>query len=291
MGLIKKGGAPALIAPTNEDGLVYHDHREAMRGPWKRMNRQCYRPEISTYRLFGAIGIKVEWRSYQEFVNDMWPSFKVGHKLVRVYEQFHFSQRNCAWIPMDLEKWAPENAYGLDAEEFFPILTRVWGNAKNRCHCTSNDNYPNYGGRGIIMESSWDHVRQFFIDMWPTYQPGLWLDRFDNDGNYCHTNCRWATCTEQQKNKSTNVWVNTPTGQMCLSDAAKSYGLSRHTVDARKRRGWPESRWLEPSQSKFAPGNKPHIPSIGNLRVCLRDNNGNSTYIDQTPMVPAAIIT
>lgn len=39
--------------------------------------------------------------------------------------------------------------------------------------------------------------------MGPTYEPGLSIDRKDNDGDYCLENCCWIPLAEQAKKKRT----------------------------------------------------------------------------------------
>jgi hypothetical protein len=79
---------------------------------------------------------------------------------------------------------------------------------KKRCYQPSQDSYPSYGGRGIKVADEWkDSFERFFSDMGDSWEPGLSLDRLDNDLGYCKENCRWATAVEQQRNKRNNVLV------------------------------------------------------------------------------------
>jgi len=81
-------------------------------------------------------------------------------------------------------------------------LYKIWANMRQRCLNQTSKKYPRYGGRGITICPEWiNSYLQFEADMLPTYQPGLTLDRKDNDGNYTPENCRWITLSEQQYNK------------------------------------------------------------------------------------------
>ena len=70
-----------------------------------------------------------------------------------------------------------------------------YSSMKSRCLNPNNDNYPNYGGRGIKICDRWleEHngYKNFLEDM--GYRPkGMTLDRIEVDGNYEPGNCRWS---------------------------------------------------------------------------------------------------
>jgi hypothetical protein len=82
-------------------------------------------------------------------------------------------------------------------------LYNVWKTMKARCSNSKLKVYAQYGGRGIKVDPSWESDFSVFRS-WAIekgYQEGLSLDREDNDGNYEPSNCRWATRTQQNRNR------------------------------------------------------------------------------------------
>ncbi len=77
---------------------------------------------------------------------------------------------------------------------------RSWKSMHERCNNPARPNYKYYGGRGIGVCERWKDYMNFYADM-KERPSNRTLDRIDVDGNYEPGNCRWATHSEQQKNK------------------------------------------------------------------------------------------
>lgn len=112
---------------------------------------------------------------------------------------------------------------------------RIWKNMLSRCSSKKN---LIYGGRGITVCERWMKFENFYADMGPRPGRDYSIDRIDNNGNYEPSNCRWATKSEQAKNRRTTVLVELNGDTKCLADWAKHYGIEKRTVNARIRMGW-----------------------------------------------------
>jgi len=76
-------------------------------------------------------------------------------------------------------------------------LYRIWANMRHRCNIPTMPAYRRYGGRGISVCDEWNDY-SVFRD-WANssgYEDWLTIDRIDNDGNYCPSNCQWITREE-----------------------------------------------------------------------------------------------
>lgn len=124
---------------------------------------------------------------------------------------------------------------------------RSWINMKTRCENPEHDSYLLYGGRGVRVCEEWQNSFEvFWRDMGPTWRKGLTVERMDVNGHYEPNNCCWATRKEQAGNRRTERLIDTPEGKMSVTKAAELFGLTRNTVFARIRYGWPDHLLLMP---------------------------------------------
>lgn len=100
----------------------------------------------------------------------------------------------------------------------------IWNSMKGRCLNHNDQDYPNYGGRGISVCDEWLNSFEEFYK-WAIrngYQEEktdkgvniLTLDRIDVNGDYEPTNCRFVTNSVQAKNKR-NAMTNSERYKIC----------------------------------------------------------------------------
>lgn len=77
----------------------------------------------------------------------------------------------------------------------------------------------------------------FYEHMGPC-PPGHSIDRIDNSRGYEPGNCRWASWTEQQRNRRSNRLVVVFGLPMTLTEACEGAKISLGTVRSRLEKGW-----------------------------------------------------
>ena len=110
----------------------------------------------------------------------------------------------------------------------------AWENMISRCKLGTAQNKINrlYQNRKVC--ERWEKFENFFSDM--GHPPdGLSLDRIDNDLGYFKENCRWTDRHTQNRNKSTNIWLEHNGKRQVLKDWSREIGISMTAIAARMK--------------------------------------------------------
>lgn len=103
----------------------------------------------------------------------------------------------------------------------------AWHRIKLRCYNKSHDSYVHYGARGITVCDRWrTSFEAFLADMGPMPPDKPTIDRLDNSKGYEPGNCRWASVTEQNRNKGNNVFLTYGERTMTTAEWAREIGMS-----------------------------------------------------------------
>lgn len=160
---------------------------------WGNMRSACNNPKNPHYKNYGAKGIKVceRWNSFKTFLKDMGDPPSPHHGIKRHDETKNFTPENCYW-------GFSKEQHGLSGHPIF----RVWVDMKHRCSNPNHAQFYYWGGRGIKVCDRWENsFPNFLKDMGDRPTPQHQIDRINNDLGYFPENCRWATPSENQRNK------------------------------------------------------------------------------------------
>lgn len=110
--------------------------------------------------------------------------------------------RSCGCLRAEISEWVNVTHGQSSTKDGRSPEYRTWTNMKSRCFNPRLKRYKDYGGRGITVCPEWaDSFEQFYKDMGDRPSPRHSIDRIDVNGNYEPDNCRWATLSQQNRNK------------------------------------------------------------------------------------------
>jgi hypothetical protein len=107
----------------------------------------------------------------------------------------------------------------------------TWSILDSKCYNENYKQYKDYGGRGIKVCKRWrKSFSNFLKDMGPRPSKIHSLDRIDNDGDYKPSNCRWATPSQQSRNRRGLHWIEYKEERMIVTDWATVFGISPQSL-------------------------------------------------------------
>jgi hypothetical protein len=109
---------------------------------------------------------------------------------------------SCGCIHLELcrQKGLNNKTHGLSQTRTF----KIWAGMKTRCHNPKSTGYYKYGAKGVTVCEEWRESFETFLNDMGEAPKGMSIDRIDNSKGYSKENCRYATGTEQARNKTIN---------------------------------------------------------------------------------------
>lgn len=151
---------------------------------------------------------------------------------------------------------------------------KAWTSMRQRCNCQTHKFYLRYGGRGITICERWSKFENFLSDMGRKPSPHLTLDRIDNEGNYEPNNCRWASYSQQQNNRSSNRVFEFNGTSKTLKQWCVQFGINPVTASDRIKRGWTFARAMTQPVNKLRTSK---LKRVNEIAAQLRELRYNSS--------------
>jgi hypothetical protein len=141
----------------------------------------------------------------------------------------------------DLQRFKARITHGLTGH----YICKIWQGMLSRCYNPEHRSYGQYGGRGVCVCERWrESPVNLLEDMGERPSKDHSLDRIDVNGNYEPGNVRWATRSQQQRNRRDSVRIEVGGEVRSVHDWSDLAGgnPSAECISLRIKAGWPPER-------------------------------------------------
>lgn len=144
--------------------------------------------------------------------------------------------RSCGCLHLEkIAKGNPKHGMNRTPEHI------AWKRMKARCYNIKGPDFADYGARGIVVCDGWLHsFANFYANVGPRPSPQHSIDRINNNGNYEPGNVRWATSTQQARNKRNNHHITFNNETLTIPEWAEKLNVPYARLVMRFYKGWPE---------------------------------------------------
>ena len=120
------------------------------------------------------------------------------------------------------------------------LTHNCWHSLRQRTLNPKCPGYLQYGAKGITCCERWNKFENFLEDMGERPGKEYSIDRIDNSLGYTPENCRWATRTEQNRNRSCCIYIEIDSKKQTVKEWALEIGIKRQTIERRLKLGWSD---------------------------------------------------
>lgn len=116
----------------------------------------------------------------------------------------------------------------------YSTLSKTLRSMKSRCFSPKNSSYKDYGGRGITICDEWLKYPKAFQE-WSLengWEPGLQIDRINNDLGYEPNNCRWVSPQVNANNRRSNVYLKVNGIRYSVSEWSRRLNIHKDSISS-----------------------------------------------------------
>jgi hypothetical protein len=156
--------------------------------------------------------------------------------IVKAHNLQHGKTKSCGCLQREVRGFTNRThgeTVGGNSREY-----RAWRDIIARCTNPHVKCYPRYGGAGVYVCARWLGSFELFLSDMGRCPPKMTIDRIDGSKGYEPGNCRWATCTEQSRNRrycklnvdsAADVRRRHALGES-YAELARSFGAAKSTI-------------------------------------------------------------